>query len=150
MFIFANGGWMGLWLGVLWRHNCMTANIKTYFDKRITFLALVLVLQWNSRLLFLVYVRSKSKVTWNILNLQEWCQNMRNLKYLFKQILPWEKKLKTCQERPHLVSGRFIKVFYKTTTCPRRPLLSGPKSDFPVQVWLYHLIYNLYYLTLSR
>ena len=30
-----------------------------------------------------------------------------------------EKKLKTCQEQPHLVSGRFIVVFYKTTTCPR-------------------------------
>ena len=39
-----------------------------------------------------------------------------------------EKKLKTCHEQPHLVSGRFIKVFFKTTTCPRRPLLSGPKS----------------------
>ena len=138
MFIFANGGWMGLWF------------VGTYFDKRIMFLALVLVLQWNSRLRFLVYVRSKSKVTWNILDLQEWCQNMRNCKSLFKQILPWENKLKTCQERPHLVSCRFMKVFYKTTTCPRRPLLSGPKSGFPVQVWLYHLIYNLYYLTLSR
>ena len=38
------------------------------------------------------------------------------------------KKRKNCQERPHLVSGRFIKVFYKTTTCQRRPVLSGPKS----------------------
>ena len=38
------------------------------------------------------------------------------------------KNLKTCQERPQLVSGRFEKVFYKTTTCSRRPLLSGPKS----------------------
>ena len=44
------------------------------------------------------------------------------------------KKLKTCQERPHFVSGRFIKVFYKTTTCPRRPLLSGPKSGRLTQV----------------
>ena len=38
------------------------------------------------------------------------------------------KKLKTCQERPHLVSGPFIEVFYKTTTCPRRPIFNGPKS----------------------
>ena len=30
-----------------------------------------------------------------------------------------------------MVSGRFIKVFYKTTTCPRWPLLSGPKSGRP-------------------
>ena len=38
-----------------------------------------------------------------------------------------KKTLKTCQERPHLLSSRFIKVFYKTTTCPRWPLLHGPK-----------------------
>ena len=46
------------------------------------------------------------------------------------------KKLKTCQGRPHLVSGRFIKVFYKTTTCPRQPLFGGPKSGLLIQVWL--------------
>ena len=39
------------------------------------------------------------------------------------------KILKACQVRPHLVSGPFIKVFYKTTTCTRPPLLSGPRSD---------------------
>ena len=61
----------------------------------------------------------------------------RNCKSLFKQILPWGKKLKTCQEWPHLLSSRFIKVFYKTTTCPRRPHLSGPKSGRLIQVWLY-------------
>ena len=27
--------------------------------------------------------------------------------------------------------------FYKTTTCPKRPLLSGPKSGRLIQVWLY-------------
>ena len=48
-------------------------------------------------------------------------------------------KLKTCQERPHLLSGRFIKVFYKTTTCPRQPLLSGSESGSLIQVWL-HII----------
>ena len=47
------------------------------------------------------------------------------------------KKLKTCQERPHLLSGCFIKVCYKMTTCPRQPLLSGPKSGHPIQVLLY-------------
>ena len=41
---------------------------------------------------------------------------MRNCKSLFKQILPWKQKLKVCQEQPHLVSGHFIEVFYKTTT----------------------------------
>ena len=32
-------------LVVYGRHNCMISNIKTYFDKEITFSALVLVLQ---------------------------------------------------------------------------------------------------------
>ena len=45
--------------------------------------------------------------------------------------------LKTCQHQPDLVFGRFIKVFYKTTTCPGRPLLSGPKSGRFIKVLLY-------------
>ena len=48
-----------------------------------------------------------------------------------------EKKLKACQEWPHLVSGPFMKVFYKTNTCPRLPLLNGPNSG--------HLIYRFHY-----
>ena len=44
------------------------------------------------------------------------------------------KILKTCQERPHLLSGCFIEVFYTTTAYPRRPLLSGPKSGRLIQV----------------
>ena len=52
------------------------------------------------------------KINLNIFNLQEWQQNTRDCKYLFKQVLLWEKEtLKTCQERPHLVSGCFKKVF---------------------------------------
>ena len=47
-----------------------------------------------------------------------------------------DKKLKTCQEQPYLVSGHLIKKFYKTTTCPRR-LLSAPKSSGLIKVWLY-------------
>ena len=39
-----------------------------------------------------------------------------------------EIKVKTCQEQPDLVCGHFIKVFYKTTTCPKWPLLNGPKG----------------------
>ena len=50
----------------------------------------------------------------------------------------WEKTQKHGQEQPHLVSGRFMKVFYKITTCPRPPLLNGPKSGCClIQVWLY-------------
>ena len=52
----------------------------------------------------------------------------------------WEQKLKTCQEQPDLVCGCFIKVFYKTIISPRQPLLSGTKSGFLTQVWLYILI----------
>ena len=40
------------------RYNCMIPNIK-----KIMFLALVPVLQWDSHAHFLVYVRSKWKVT---------------------------------------------------------------------------------------
>ena len=111
------GGWVGVVCGC---HNCMIPNIKTYFDKKVTFLVLVSVLQWNSHPHFLIYVCSKWKVI--------------NFKSLLKQILLWEKKLKACQEQPHLVSDCFIKVFYKTTTCPRQPLLSGPKSVHLIQV----------------
>ena len=39
-----------------------------------------------------------------------------------------EKKLKAFQERPDLLSGQFIKVFYKTATYSIQPLLSGPES----------------------
>ena len=55
--------------------------------------------------------------------------------FIQANITVW-KKLETCLKQ-HLLSSRFIKVFYKMTTCPRRPLLSGPKSGRLVQVWLY-------------
>ena len=44
------------------------------------------------------------------------------------------RKRKPCQERPHLVSGRFIKVFYKTTSCPKRLLPRGAKIGRLIQV----------------
>ena len=66
----------------------MIPNIKSWFNKKVTFLALVPVLQWNSYPSFLTYVCSKWKVTY-IFNLQEWHQNIHNCKSLFKQILPW-------------------------------------------------------------
>ena len=68
----------GAWV-VCWRNNCLIPNIKT--DKKVTFLALVQVLQWNSHR-FLIYVHSKWLKTFN----------MCNCKSLFKQILPMEKK----------------------------------------------------------
>ena len=37
-------------------HSCMIPNIKTYFDKKVTFLALMPVLQWSSHPHFLIYV----------------------------------------------------------------------------------------------
>ena len=49
--------------------------------------------------------------------LQELHQNTQ-LQILIQANITMGKKLKTCQERPHLFSGHFIKVFYKTTTCP--------------------------------
>ena len=36
----------GRWVGVVCKgHNCMIPNIKTYFDKKVTFLDLIPVLQ---------------------------------------------------------------------------------------------------------
>ena len=83
----------------------------------------------------LIYVHSKSKVTENIFNLQEWHQNTKTF-ISYKHSL-MKKKTKTCQEQPNLVSGCLIQDFYKTTTFPRRPPLSGPKSGRLIQVWLY-------------
>ena len=71
---------------------------------------------------------------------------MHNCKSIFKQLLPWIEKLQTCQTQPHLVSGHFMKVFHKTTTCPRWPPLSGPKSGCLIQVWLHIYIYINCYL----
>ena len=51
-------------------------------------------------------------------NLQECHQNTRNCKFYFTVR---KKPLKTCQERPDLACGRFIKVFYER-------LLSGWSS----------------------
>ena len=70
--------------------------------------------------------------------LQEWHQNPQ-LQIFIQANITVGKKLKPCQEWPHLVSGRFIKVFYKMNTCPKRPLLKAPKSDCLMQVWLYSL-----------
>ena len=60
---------------------------------------------------------------------------MRNCTFLFKQM----NEKKTCHERPNLACDRFIKVLYKTLTCLRRPLLSGPKSGCLIQVSRYQL-----------
>lgn len=51
----------------------------------------------------------------------------------------WRGKIpKACSEWLHLASGRFIKVSYKTTTCPRQPLFSGLKIGCLIWVWLYY------------
>ena len=65
-------------------------------------------------------------------NLQEWHQNTKT--FISYKIFTVGKKTKTRQERPNLVSGRLTQVFYKTTTFPRRPLFSGPKSGCLIQV----------------
>ena len=80
IFHFCEWGWV-----VCECHNCLISN------KKVTFLAWVPVLKWNSRPRFLINVHSKWKVTWNIFNLQERHQNMHNCKSLFKEILPLGK-----------------------------------------------------------
>ena len=71
------------------------------------------------------------------LHFKLWCQCYNEAAIFIQTNITMGKKLKTCQERPNLVSGYFIKVFQKTTTYPRQPLLSGPKSGRLIQVWLY-------------
>ena len=44
------------------------------------------------------------------------------------------KKIKSCQEQPHLLSGCFLKLFNKTTTHARRTFLNDPKSGHLIQV----------------
>ena len=79
-FFFADGRGVGLWEGGpggCGRHNCMILNIKTWFDKNVTLLDLVPLLQWNSHPCFLIYVRSKWKEPYNIIvTLQEWHQDI--------------------------------------------------------------------------
>ena len=65
----------------------------------------------------------------------EWHQNAQSEIFIQANITVG-KKLKTCRERPHLLSGRFIKLFYKTATYPRQPLLSGLKRGRLMQVSL--------------
>ena len=83
----------------------------------------------------------KSKLTKNILIFENGTKT-QNCRSLFQQIFVCKtftvgKKIKACQEQSDLVCGRFIKVFFKTTTCPRRPFFTGPKSGRLIQVWQY-------------
>ena len=121
-------------------HNCMITNIKKVM---ILVIPLAPVVQWNSYPHFLVYLFSKGKV--NIFIFKN-CTKTRSCKSLFKQILPWEKKTKNLPERPHLLSGLFIKVFYKTTTCPRLPLLSVPKSGRLIVLYRFDCIKFIIFL----
>ena len=73
----------------------------------------------------LIYVHSKSKVTENIFNLQEWHQDTKI--FISYKTFTDGKKTKTCQEWPNLVSSHLIQDFYKTTTFPRWPLLVVPR-----------------------
>ena len=61
---FCRRGWLGGWGMVCGCHNCMIPNIKTHLDKKVTFLALVPVLQWNkpSLLLHICMFKMKSNL----------------------------------------------------------------------------------------
>ena len=76
--------------------------------------------------MFLNICTIKIKIlTQNSSHRQEWHQNTQNGKSLStRQFIHhrhslWGGKTKTCSERPHLASGHFMKVIYKTNTCPR-------------------------------
>ena len=55
----------------------------------------------------------------NVTNTREITDLYSSKSLSFIKYLQWEQKLKTCQERPDLVYGHFIKVFYKTIASPK-------------------------------
>lgn len=96
----------------------------------------LLVLQWNSQPCFLVYVCSKSNTKhFRSSRMAKTCKTGNDVKiYSLQNILSGMRGgPKTCSEWQHLARGHFLKVFSKTTACPRRPLLSGHR----IQLWLY-------------
>ena len=69
-------------------------------------------------------VCSKCKVTYNF---QEWHQNIK-LQIFIQVNITVGKKLKTCQEQPHLLSGHFV---VRTPPLPfLLPLHTGGRSSF--------------------
>ena len=117
---------MGGWWVVCEGHNYMIPNIKTFFDKKVIFLVLMSMKHPSSFLNICTFKMKKYNLKpFESLRMAPKICTIKNLgssRYYRR-----EKKLKACQERLHLVSGSFIKVFYKMDTCPRQPLLSGPK-----------------------
>ena len=96
-----------LWMGVhgsvgggvvCGSHNCIILTIKTCFDKKATFLALVPVLVKQPSLLLNICMFKMKTNLKNICNLQKWYQNMHNCKSLFKQILPVGKNYKSVKK----------------------------------------------------
>ena len=93
----------------------MVKNTKTSIsrERNIIFLRnkkiLNLCVRWH-------ILRSYRFVAVVIFNLKEWHQNAQ-LQIFFQANITVGKRLKICQGWPHLRSGRFIRVFYKTTTC---------------------------------
>ena len=77
--------------------------------------------------------------------LQELHQNAQ-LQVIIQANITVGKKTKNLLERPHLLSGLFIKVFYKTTTCPRLPLLSVPKSGRLIVLYRFDCIKFIIFL----
>ena len=89
------GSFRSLWLWLLMKRCTERCALQLY---------------WTS----LIYVHSKSRVTENILNLQEWHQNTKT--FLSYKTFTDGKKTKTCQERPNLASGWLIQIFHKAET----------------------------------
>ena len=106
----------------------------------------VLVLQWNSHPYFLIYFHSKSKL-FHIFKNGTKTPKTTNLylgEHLFKmRYSRWGKKPETSSERSHFTSGRFVKVLYKKTICPKWPLLNGPKTGY---IYIYTYIYIYIYI----
>ena len=97
------------------------------------------MLQWNNHPHFLVDIRSKQKVTQNIFNLHEWHQNAQQKIFIQANMAEGIKKLETCQEWTHLLSGRLWRCFIRQPLAQDDHFWVVPR----VVVW-YRLDSNIY------
>ena len=117
----------------------MMPNAEAYFDSKCSSVIASVIVEQSSSLLNICTFKMKSN-TKHFQSLRM-APKHAELQIFIQANITVEKKLETCHEQPHLDSGRFIKVFYKTTTCPQPPLLSSPISSRLIQVSLY-FFYN--------
>ena len=87
------------------------------------------MLQWNSHPCFLIYVRSKSKLTLNISHLHDQHQSTQNGKSLFMQRFI-HYKIFTAQKNDHIRPDADLQRHFKITTSPTQQEWSQEWSTY--------------------